>query len=272
MKTLDLDYEKYLEDKSIEDKIITLKFREKNPFEYDLNPDIENNKINKKNNTPIKKYKIKNKDNYSISFYKSLSNLNLFSIKSIQGFKKKIDFSKFKKIKINKEEDLNSTERNNKKPLTSRVIKSKKFIKTITNFHSISYLSNSNSISTNEKFSLDYSLFTPRNICEYNGFYSPISYKKKNNILPFVAKNKEKKKLLRSNIERKKFMNIIKNQIEETKKQKIETLEDNKIKKKYLDLSQIILNKKVYLKNNFKDLYNNEISLNKRKPIFYIDK
>ena len=89
MKTLDLDYEKYLEDKSIEDKIITLKFREKNPFEYDLNPDIENNKINKKNNTPIKKYKIKNKDNYSISFYKSLSNLNLFSIKSIQGFKKK---------------------------------------------------------------------------------------------------------------------------------------------------------------------------------------
>ena len=272
MKTLDLDYEKYLEDKSIEDKIITLKFREKNPFEYDLNPDIENNKINKKNNTPIKKYKIKNKDNYSISFYKSLSNLNLFSIKSIQGFKKKIDFSKFKKIKINKEEDLNSTERNNKKPLTSRVIKSKKFIKTITNFHSISNLSNSNSISTNEKFSLDYSLFTPRNICEYNGFYSPISYKKKNNILPFVAKNKEKKKLLRSNIERKKFMNIIKNQIEETKKQKIETLEDNKIKKKYLDLSQIILNKKVYLKNNFKDLYNNEISLNKRKPIFYIDK
>ncbi len=119
---------------------------------------------------------------------------------------------------------------------------------------------------------MDYSLFTPRNICEYNGFYSPISYKKKNNILPFVAKNKEKKKLLRSNIERKKFMNIIKNQIEETKKQKIETLEDNKIKKKYLDLSQIILNKKVYLKNNFKDLYNNEISLNKRKPIFYIDK
>ena len=50
MKTLDLDYQKYLEDKSIEDKIITLKFREKNPFEYDLNPDIENNKINKKNN------------------------------------------------------------------------------------------------------------------------------------------------------------------------------------------------------------------------------
>ena len=45
MKTLDLDYEKYLEDKSIEDKIITLKFREKNPFEFNnLSPDIENNK------------------------------------------------------------------------------------------------------------------------------------------------------------------------------------------------------------------------------------
>ena len=66
-------------------------------------------------------------------------------------------------------------------------------------------------------------------------------------------------------------MNIIKNQIEESKKKKIETF-DNKIKQKYLDFSQTILNKKVYLKNNFKKLYDNEISINKRKPIFYINK
>ncbi len=263
MKTLDLDYEKYLEDKSIEDKIITLKFREKNPFEFNnLSPDIENNK---KNNISNKKYKIKFKDNRSISFYKCLSNINLFSIKNIQGFKKKIDFSKFKKV--NNGENFILTE--NKKPLTSRVIKSKKFIKTINNFHSISNYSNSNSISTNEKFSLDYSLFSPRNNFEYNSFYSPISYKKKNNILPFVSKNNQRKKLFRSNTERKKFINIIKNQIEESNKQKIET---NKIKQKYLDFSQTILNKKVYLKNNFKKLYENEISINKRKPIFYINK
>ena len=94
MKTLDLDYEKYLEDKSIEDKIITLKFREKNPFELNnLSPDIENNK---KNNISNKKYKIKFKDNRSISFYKCLSNINLFSI-IFRVLQKKLTFLNLKK-------------------------------------------------------------------------------------------------------------------------------------------------------------------------------
>ena len=66
-------------------------------------------------------------------------------------------------------------------------------------------------------------------------------------------------------------MNIIKNQIEESKKKKIETF-DNKIKQKYLDFTETVLNKKIYLSNNFKKLYNNEISIDKKKPNFYIDK
>ena len=47
---------------------------------------------------------------------------------------------------------------------------------------------------------------------------------KKNNISSFVLKNNQRKKIFRSNTERKKFMNIIKNQIEESKKKKLKHL------------------------------------------------
>ena len=250
-QNLDLDYDKYLENKSLKDKIITLKFREKNPFDFNQYPSELDEKLKKIN---------KKTDGNLNTFKKSFSNLKLNSIK-------KPTLTKLQKNITNN--DIILDYNNNNSSLTLRTIKSKKFIKTNYNFGTLTSRSKVNISTSNDKFSFENSnLFHSSNGNESKGFLSSIiTNKKKNKLLPSIPSLKDTN-VLQNHFQRKKLIEIIKNPFKESFDKKLNKSEKKK-KKNFLNFSGTVFNKQLFLNDNYKMIYKKETSIDKEKSDFY---